>query len=80
MTETMVSIKGDELESTPLVKDFIDFKSKILAWGDEEVVRAVASIDSEEDASEKFNVIISALRKDLGHIDSKSFKPLYVYK
>ncbi len=83
ITKMLVSAKADELDSNPLAKDFIDFKSKILAWGNEDVVRAVKLIDSEEDSSGepggKFNIIISALRKDLGHGDSKSFKPFYLF-
>ena len=87
VNKMLMGMKEDDFTKNPLAIEFLKFKLEILTWGDENVIRMVKTVeepsDDTTDPGEKFNRIAIALRSDLGHTDSKKFKPfnlLLTYK
>lgn len=86
MTKMVSGVKNDNFDVNTIGMDFLSFKSKIIAWGNEDAIKIIKRMDEGNDeeidatkAVERFNSIILALRKDLGHRDSLKFKPFHLF-
>ncbi|MEA4990599.1 hypothetical protein SDC9_16772 [bioreactor metagenome] len=84
MTKFIIDIKKPTRKIDQRELDFLKFKSDIIAWGNESVIKEIKKIEDEASIEEtnpaqRFNDIILALRKDLGHSDSSGFKPFHLF-